>query len=90
MKSDVWTPFYYNRYLDDLIIIAPKDEEKLKQFFRLLNNSSKSLKFKFELSDKEISFLDLTVKKFNGKYITSSFEKPTNKHILRAIKEILF
>jgi hypothetical protein len=62
------------------------DESEIKQFMSYINSRTKSLKFTFELSDKQVPFLDILVKKDScwldqHKLSTSLYEKPTNKHL---------
>lgn len=82
----MWSPIFYNRYLDDLLILLPNDSERNKAFIDKLNMSSPSLKFTFEIDEQQVSFLDMTIYKStswkkNLQLNTKLYEKPTNKHL---------
>merc|ERR1712105_412347 len=56
-------------------------EEEAKQFVEWLNTLDSSLKFTYEWSDKENTFLDTKLVIEDGKLETDRFVKPTNPQL---------
>ena len=86
MRSSIWNPSFYNRFIDDIVAIVPDCKMKQKELINMMNSTTKSLKFTFELNDKEIPFLDLKI--FKGtEWVNKNelshklYDKPINKHI---------
>ena len=55
-------------------------EESLKKFLNELNGSNQYIKFTYEYSVENISFLDLKVELKDGKVATDLNVKPTDRH----------
>ena len=77
-------PTLWKRYIDDILIIWPDNEETLSAFVRYLNDAHPTIKFTFECSDSSIDFLDLTIYKGSRFYTEGyldikPFFKSTNK-----------
>ena len=51
--------FYYARYMDDGIIIHHGKRQELEEFFNLANSHHKFLKFTYEISESNTTFLDV-------------------------------
>ena len=75
-------PWVWLRYIDDIFIIWQRGEEKLREFFNLLNGAHESIKFTAEWSTEKINFLDVQVIKQGNKLITDLFTKPIDTHQL--------
>ena len=70
-------PYTYCRYIDD-VFLDVQSEQQLLCLKQELENIS-VLKFTVELAvNHKISFLDVAVNAFNGKYVTSVYRKPTD------------
>ena len=50
------------RYVDDILLIWEDDDEELKVFFEEVNKLEENIKFKMEVGNKEINFLDLNIR----------------------------
>ena len=80
-------PLAYYRFLDDIFLIWPHSKDDFLTFFDRLNNQRESIKFKYEISEKSVDFLDITVFKgpiFESEGIldTKVYFKPTDTHEL--------
>ena len=66
------------RYVDDLFLVWPEDQD-FDIFFHRLNNLHPTIKFKYEWeNNNKLSFLDVTVHNNDGMPIFAVFRKPTN------------
>ncbi len=54
-------PLFYSRFIDDGFFIWPHDLMELMKFLHHLNSVSDSIKFIWDISANEISYLDLKV-----------------------------
>ena len=71
-------PVYYRRYIDDLLLIWKDTEEELSQFMDHLNTCHPTIKFTFESSNTEVTYLDIKlIKEDNSVYVKPHF-KSTN------------
>ena len=81
-----WTgpdPLVWLRFLDDIMMLWPGDQEQLQQLLQHLNNQMQSINFTMTSSQENITFLDLEIFKghrFRRESIldTKLFIKPTN------------
>ncbi|KAJ8047424.1 hypothetical protein HOLleu_06415 [Holothuria leucospilota] len=73
-------PLLYFRYIDDIFFLWPHGLPSLNDFFSFCNNFHSSIKFTFDYSETEISFLDVLVKLGNSSIATTLFCKPTDTH----------
>ncbi len=76
-------PLIWRRYIDDIFMIWTHGEEKLDDFLTNLNAFHHSIKFTFEISSTEATFLDVTVYKGERFKTTQvldcrTYLKPTN------------
>jgi hypothetical protein len=74
---------YHGRYRDDGFIIYQGEMDEIHQFFQIANSYHPLLKFTYEISDKEMNFLDITLFKgerfeLEGILDVKTFIKPTN------------
>ena len=74
---------YHGRYRDDGFIIYQGEMDEIHQFFQIANSHHPLLKFTYEISDKEMNFLDITLFKgerfeLKGILDVKTFIKPTN------------
>ena len=75
-------PTKWLRYIDDIFILWNEGREKLTEFISAANNFHPSIKFTYEISDKIINFLDLTIHKTDKNRLeTDLYSKPTNAHL---------
>ena len=71
-------PILYRRYVDDSFIVF-KLKTHVQPFFQYLNGLHANIKFtKDEESENSLSFLDIKIMKREGKFVTSTFYKPTH------------
>ncbi len=71
-----FSPVMYRRYVDDIFCIFD-DETSFQRFYDYINNQHSNLKFTVEIGKKEIPFLDVNVKMFDGMFETSVHRKST-------------
>ena len=82
LKTHVWY-----RYIDDIFLIWTHGDEELQKFLLYLDtfsgtrNMKSKIKFEINKSEKEVNFLDVTIKVENGMLTTSLFSKPTDAHL---------
>ena len=70
----------YLRYIDDIFIIWTGTKERFKEFVKELNLRHPSIKFDYNISNKEVSFLDTIVYiDKNNKLRTKLYKKPTDR-----------
>ena len=70
-------PIFYRRYVDDIFVIF-KTKKQAKQFHNYFNQQHNSINFTLEEgTDDSFNFLDITIKINNGKFILSTYRKPT-------------
>ena len=76
------SPLVWWRFIDDIFMIWPHRLTELYSFLEALNNFHESIKFTWDISQKNAHFLDVTVSKDNdGKIETSLYTKPTDTHL---------
>ena len=64
-------PKFYRRYLDDTFLLFDNENQALS-FFEYINNKHDNIKFTMESEiHNKLSFLDVTIEKYNNKLITS-------------------
>ena len=80
LKTQERTPLVWFRYNDDIFLIWTHGKEHPETFLQELNNFNRDFKFTYELNEKEIPFLDLTVKLNEGKISTDLYIKSTDRH----------
>ena len=70
-----FTPSFFYRYVDDVIICTPSDQ--INSRLNIFNQAHKSLKFTYELesNQKSIQFLDIMLINKNNKIITNWHQK---------------
>ena len=74
---DLFRPIMYKRYVDDTFMLF-SDPDHPKMFLDYLNSKHPNIKFTMDLeNDGKLSFLDLTVERSNGSFVTSVYRKPT-------------
>ena len=78
LKTQAIKPWLWKRFIDDIFFIWT-DSEELK-FLKDLNEFHPNLKFTYEKSKEEISFLDLVIKLTDGRIVTDLYCKPTDSH----------
>ena len=70
----------YLRYIDDIFVIWKGTKVELMTFIKELNEKHKTIKFDFQISPKEIAFLDATLyKDKNSNIQTTLYRKPTDQ-----------
>ena len=73
-------PHTWRRFIDDIFMIWTEGEERLKTFMEYMNSFHDTIKFTFEWSYTQVSFLDVSVMLDNGVISTDLYSKPTDKH----------
>ena len=74
------TPTVWWRYIDDIFVVWPHDEECLEQFIHTINNAHSTIKFTAKWSNKSITFLYVNIFLRGGHIATDLFMKPTATH----------
>jgi hypothetical protein len=70
-------PVYYKRYVDDIIVFF-KDKKHVKKFLRYLNSRHPNITFTIEEEENDrLPFLDIEIRRENGKLVTSVYKKNT-------------
>lgn len=74
-----YDPILLVKYVDDILIIAPKDE--IENTLTVFNNINESIKFTIEYEDENsINYLDMKIIRSNNHKIKTDFyQKPTSK-----------
>ena len=73
-----YAPKVYKRYVDDIFLIF-KEKEHIDKFLKLLNGLHENIKFTVELENNStLPFLDIAIQRVDGKYETSTYNKPTD------------
>ena len=70
----------WKRFLDDCFILWDYDDDKLSDFFCLLNQMNSDIQFTIETDEKQIPFLDVMVLKDDTSLNTDIFYKQTDTH----------
>jgi hypothetical protein len=79
-EKTVERPFLSKRFLDDLFMIfLNKTDEEIHEYMSKLNNVHESINLTYEISEKEINFLDVTVVIEGDTIYTKAYRKPTDK-----------
>jgi len=69
---------FYSRYVDDICLLYSGNARQLKLLLNYLNSITKKLQFTLEVEDnKQLNFLDLTLKKSGNSLKYSIYRKPT-------------
>ena len=70
-------PPFYRRHVDDSFILF-KSHKHIEPFLNYLNSQHPNINFTCEVeSNKTLPFLDITISRSNGSFITSVYRKPT-------------
>ena len=80
MSRDADISIFQSNDVDDSFLIF-KEKSDVQPFFQYLNNLHTNIKFTMEeesLVDNSFSFLDVKIVKRDGKFLTSTFYKPTH------------
>ena len=80
-----YKPHTYFRFLDDVFIVWQHGHSKFQQFLNILNSHSPPIRFKAEIHNNSVDYLDTTVFKDprnNHRLLTKVFFKPTDTHQL--------
>ena len=71
-------PLYYRRYIDDVILIWPSTLEELQRFQEHVNQVHPTIKFTFEVSETNLSYLDINIHLEGDTVTVSPYFKKTN------------
>ena len=80
LQTQKFQPLVWFRYIDDIFFIWTHGEENLREFLEEFNKFHPNIKFKHEVSEENVTFLDLNVKLSNGSISTGLHIKPTDRH----------
>ncbi|XP_077974125.1 uncharacterized protein LOC144429790 [Styela clava] len=80
LEKTPFKPKYYCRFIDDCFMIWTHGKEKLLEFVNLANSLHPTIKFTFECSPNNITFLDVKVHIIKDKLETEIFSKETDSH----------
>jgi hypothetical protein len=81
LDNQPMVPTVWYRFIDDIFLIWDHTEEDFLEFFRVLNNHHRTIKFTMEHSNHEINFLDTTIYIEAGKLQSKLYSKPTDAHL---------
>ena len=73
-------PEYFGRYIDDCIGATSCSRADLDIFISYVNSFHPALEFTWEISDKSVTFLDISVSVTDDRLSTSVHYKPTDSH----------
>ena len=73
-------PLLWAQFIDDIFVIWTHGREKLHKFISDINDCLSEIKFTYEISGKEISFLDTVVQLKENKLQTTLYTKPTDSN----------
>ena len=73
-------PYVWLRYIDDIFMIWTAGEDSLLEFIQGMNQYHDTIKFTWDWSRQNISYLDVQVINNNGVIETDLYTKPTDKH----------
>ena len=80
LQNCSFKPLVWWRYIDDIFLLWQYEEEKLKEFFDILNRYHPSIKFTSKYSRTRIDFLDVEIIKERNRLITDELVKSTDTH----------
>lgn len=74
-----YDPILLVKYVDDILLIGPKEE--MENTFNIFNQINQSIKFTIEHEcNHQINYLDITIiREADGRISTNFYQKPTNK-----------
>ena len=70
----------WHRFLDDCFLNWNTEIDTPNNIINILNNLHPSIKFEEYIDHTEVDYLDVTIRKKNGKIITNLFQKVTDSH----------
>lgn len=71
---------FYKRFIDDIFIIWNGNRESLSDFCFNLNTNNKNIKLTWEISNEQINFLDLQIKREGIKLCTETYFKAVDRN----------
>ena len=74
-------PQLWKRFIDDIFLIWPHGRNSLTKFIGHLNTVHPTIRFTSDISETEISFLDLTIYIEQSILYTRIYTKPTDRHM---------
>ena len=80
LATQINQPLIWLRYIDDIFFIWTHGEKELEKFMSSFTSFNPNLKFTYESSKKDISFLDLKVSLHKDKLSTDLHIKPSDCH----------
>ena len=76
-----WKPWIWWRFLDDIFFIWMHGEQRLREFLNFINSYYNTIKYTWDWSMSQVSFLDVTISKdVGGSVFTDVYSKPTDTH----------
>lgn len=83
LKSHCHHLLFWKRFIDDIFFIFQGTREELSSFMNFMNTIHKSIKFTFDISRNNISFLDLLIYRTTNNHLhTTIYRKPTDSSCL--------
>ena len=80
LKTQIHQPLVWFRYINDIFSIWTHGQDQLEHFLVDFNKFHPSIKFTYESSRKNVSFLDVDVKFLNGEIIIDLHIKASDRH----------
>ena len=76
-----WKAWIWWRFLDDIFFIWLHGEQRLREFLNFINSYHNTIKYTWDWSMSQVSFLDVTTSKdVGGSVFTDVYSKPTDTH----------
>jgi hypothetical protein len=73
---------FWTRYVDDIFVVFDKLNPKINDILLFLNKIHPNIKFTVENEINHcLHFLDINIEFVNGKYVTSTYKKPTSTNL---------
>ena len=80
LNTHEYLPLVWYRYIDDIVFIWRRGEEKIKFFLDDINKYHPNINFAHQSNKECINFSDLTVSLLDNKVSTDLYKKPTHRH----------
>ena len=80
-ENDCEEERFYKRFIEDIIAAMIRTKEDARRFVEWMNTLWPGIEFTFEWSDKDLTYLDVTLVMSEGRLETDRHVKPTNPQL---------
>lgn len=70
----------YKRYIDDIIILWCGEKDTLSQYLEELNQNDRNIHLSWNISEEEVTYLDLVIRQENNKFWTKTHFKSVDRN----------